>query len=493
MADVGPRTSSGRALSSNTGRGPSTSGRGQENFFDRTVRNLRAAWRDVASSVRNDGAIEVGPDLDDGDAGRIREQMRACLERRGGEVSARARAAALGRAYLSLNRNGRQRFLAILATDFDTDPLAVGAAAAALEDMQDWRERKNGERRLRVALEPPRRRLLTQFNALPEGVKFLVDMRGELLDLAREEPTLAVVEADLKDLLASWFDIGFLELRRIAWDTPAAILEKLIAYEAVHEIRSWDDLKNRLASDRRCYAFFHPRMPDEPLIFVEVALGNGVAGNIQALLDVSAPLTDAANADTAIFYSISNAQRGLDGISFGDFLIKRVVDVLSAEIDGLENFVTLSPIPGFRRWLDEHRGDGELLSAAEVKALAPYAAGAPSSALPHALIEGADWPGETKLSIALERPMMRLCAEYLINAKRPDGRAIDPVANFHLSNGARMERLNWLGDTSPKGLAQSAGIMINYRYRAREIEDNHEAYVGEGRIPAAATVRGHLR
>ena len=195
--------------------------------------------------------------------------------------------------------------------------------------------------------------MLTQFNALPEGVKFLVDMRAELMTMARRDPVLAGLELDLKALLASWFDIGFLELTRITWDAPAALLEKLIVYEAVHEIRSWTDLKNRLEADRRCFAYFHPRMPEEPLIFVEVALVQGMSDNVQSLLDEARRSAIRSTADTAIFYSISNCQRGLAGISFGDFLIKRVVDSLAAELPHVKTYATLSPIPGFRAWLDQ--------------------------------------------------------------------------------------------------------------------------------------------
>ena len=206
--------------------------------------------------------------------------------------------------------------------------------------------------------------LLRQFNALPEGVKFLVDRRAELLGIAGQDAALRGLADDLRDLLANWFDIGFLELRRITWESPAALLEKLIAYEAVHEIRGWTDLKNRLEADRRCFAFFHPRMPDEPLIFVEVALVSGIAGNIHALLDEEAPIGNPQTADAAIFYSISNCQKGLVGISFGDFLIKRVADALTAELPRLKTFATLSPLPGFRAWLAaEAEREGVLLAA----------------------------------------------------------------------------------------------------------------------------------
>jgi malonyl-CoA decarboxylase len=343
---------------------------------------------------------------------------------------------------------------------------------------------------LRDALEPPRVELLTHFNALPEGVKFLVDMRAELMGLMPNEPVLAGLELDLKALLASWFDIGFLELKLITWESPAALLEKLIVYEAVHEIRSWTDLKNRLEADRRCFAYFHPRMPDEPLIFVEVALVSGISDNVQSLLDETAPVGDPDTANTAIFYSISNCQRGLAGISLGDFLIKRVVDSLAAELPHIKTYATLSPIPGFRAWLDKRiQEDADnLLSVAERKAL--------QQALPPELAEQGlgellarpRWHAEEPLAQALRAPLLRLAARYLLTEKTSRGRALDPVAHFHLTNGARMERLDWLADVSPKGVQQSAGIMINYLYRLSEIEANHEAYTGEGRVAASVAL-----
>src|SRR5689334_10206091 len=341
-----------------------------DGVLDRTLTNLRSAWRDIADSARSAiGASwrsEAAGESDD----RLRALMRECLEGRGGEVSARARAADLGRTYLALDAEGRARFLRVLADSFDVDRDAIDACCRALATA-DEASRRRAERALRQALEPPRVKLLTQFNALPEGVKFLVDMRAELLRLVRADPTLAPLEQDLKALLAGWFDIGFLELRRITWESPASLLEKLIVYEAVHEIRGWTDLKNRLEADRRCFAFFHPRMPSEPLIFVEVALVNGMAGNVHALLDEAAPVGDPQTADTAIFYSISNCQKGLAGISFGDFLIKRVVEQLTAELPRLKTFATLSPIPGFRRWLDTRLAEpGELLLPKEAAALA---------------------------------------------------------------------------------------------------------------------------
>lgn len=449
--------------------------------------SLRGAWRDIAASARGALTSQPRPELSREDAERLRVQLRDCLEGRGGEVSARARAAGLGRTYLALNAVGRERFLRLLAAEFDIDHREVGRLSGQLQSAADDFERSKIERTLRQALEPPRVKLLTQFNALPEGVKFLVDMRAELMRLGREDLELAALEQDLKALLASWFDIGFLELRRITWDSPAALLEKLMLYEAVHEIRSWNDLKNRLEADRRCFAFFHPRMPQEPIIFVEVALTQGMSSNVQALLDESAPVGDPTEADTANFYSISNCQRGLWGISFGDFLIKRVVDMLAAELPHLKTYTTLSPIPGFRAWLEKRlaeEGD-DLLTEEERAALA---------ALPHgkdgfaALIEQPDWSADEVTAQALKAPLMRLCARYLLTETTTAGRASDPVAHFHLSNGARIERINWRGDLAKKGLQQSFGMMINYLYRLGDIEQNHEAYTGEGRIAASSTV-----
>lgn len=475
--------------------GPVMSQTASSTILDRTWASLRQALRDIAPGRRGLEPIEARPDLPDADLANVREHMQACLEGRGGEVTARARATALGRAYLSLNQTGRQRFLEMLAVDFDVDRAAVDAAAAALAAAEGPRERYEAEERLRDALEAPRVRLLTQFNALPDGVKFLVDMRAELLRLSRENAALRGLQEDLRRVLASWFDLGFLELRRITWRSPALLLEKLIAYEAVHEIRGWTDLKDRLDSDRRCYAFFHPRMPDEPLIFVEVALVTGMADNIHDLLDEDSPVADPFQADTAIFYSISNAQQGLAGISFGNFLIKRVVDDLSGEFKNLKTFATLSPIPGFCRWLNKRvaeQGDA-ILTEAERKALAELPLEETEESRLATILARPDWHLDEALATALRQPLQRLAAIYLCKEKRPDGRALDPVAHFHLSNGARMERLNWLGDVSKKGMAQAAGLMINYFYKLDAIDANHEAYTGEGRVVTSSAIRALAR
>jgi malonyl-CoA decarboxylase len=456
-------------------------------LFDR-LKTLRGLWRDIAQSLG--GSSKIDPELPADDAALLRKQVQECLEGRGGEVSARARAANLGRSYLELSGVGRKNFLKILGEEFGADQTRIDSAMADVAAAATPTDRWAAERVLRVALESPRQRLLTQFNALPEGVKFLVDMRAELLPLTKNDPAMQALEADLKELLAGWFDVGFLELQRITWRSPALILEKIMAYEAVHTIQGWSDLKNRLDSDRRLYAFFHPRMPDEPLIFVEVALVRGIAGNVHDLLDEHAPVEDPKKADTAIFYSINNAQKGLVGISFGNFLIKQVVNSLLQEFPNLKTFSTLSPIPGFRSWLGKRlaEDDKALLDPADLRALAalPQKADGPVG-LAEAL-EG-DWFDDAATAQALRPALTRLGARYLAEKRSGGGRALDPVAHFHLSNGARIERLNWLADTSERGIAQSAGMMVNYLYKLPEIEANHEAYRGQGRIVTSAAIR----
>jgi malonyl-CoA decarboxylase len=467
-----------------------------DGVFDRTLTNLRNAWREIALSAREALSGAPRPDLPEDDLERLRRQMVVCLDGSVGGVTARARAAELGRSYLALNEAGRERFLRLLAEEFDTDHEAVKSCCARLAAAADPAGRSAAERALRGALTPPRLTLLRQFNALPEGVKFLVDRRAELIEMANGDAVMRDLADDLRDLLANWFDIGFLELRRITWEAPAALLEKLMAYEAVHEIRGWTDLKNRLEADRRCFAFFHPRMPDEPLIFVEVALVSGIAGNIHALLDEAAPIGNPQAADAAIFYSISNCQQGLVGISFGDFLIKRVVDALTAELPRLKSFATLSPVPAFRAWLTAEAARDKLLLANEARAIQVLSGdpdGDDADGLFLHLLDRPDWHRDPQTAGVLREPLLRLCARYLLHERAPSGRAVDPVAHFHLSNGARVERINWLGDVSEKGLQQSAGLMVNYLYRLADIEANHRAYRDDGRVVAASAVRGLTR
>ncbi len=448
-------------------------------LFDRAIRRITGVWRDMAAGV---------PDDDDG----IAAQMRACLFGRGGEMAARNRAAKLAQAYLQLGEDGRTAFLRTLA-ELDSDPAAIAAAYERLQSTEDPAERTTATSALRRALEPPRIRLLTQFTTIPDGMKFLVDLRATLLARVKGDPYLAALDSDLRALLANWFDVGFLELQRIDWSSPAVLLERLVGYEAVHEIRSWSDLKNRLDSDRRCYALFHPRMPAEPLIFVEVALVRGLAGSVQRLLDKRAPLLDPKNADTAIFYSISNCQRGLAGISFGNYLIKKVVAVLDAEYPTLKTFATLSPIPGFRRWLDAKLTENAagLLSGEETTALLavssdpkPEGGGAALSTL----LARRGWARDAAVVKAVEPVLIRLAARYLL-LEGKGKRASDPVAHFHLGNGARIERLIMCADTSDKGVRESATMMVNYLYDPAKLEDYHEEYAVEGKRNTTAGIR----
>lgn len=448
-------------------------------FLDR----LRRMWRDAASNIGGTPTAAAGSTEE------LRAAMRDCLDGAGGEVSARARAAQLGQTYLSLEAEGRGRFLRLLADEFGADREGIRNAIARFNDAKNEAALLSGEEALRDALESPRMRLLTQFNALPEGIKFLVDLRAEMLTRTRGDAAMAAAETELRELLFAWFDIGFLELQRVTWRSPALLLEKITGYEAVHAIRSWVDLKNRLDSDRRLYAFFHPRMPDEPVIFVEVALVNGLAGSIQNLLDVSAPLGDPARADTAIFYSINSAQRGLVGMNFGGFLIKRVASDLSREFPNIRTFATLSPIPGFRAWMEARLNAGEALPQADEKQVLAAAKALNVQGAGLAKLVSLPWTENPAARDALKEPLLRLAARYLLSLSEGRPRAADPVAHFHYSNGARFERLNWLADTSEKGLAQSCGMMANYLYRLSEVEANHEAYHGAGRIASSAAVR----
>jgi malonyl-CoA decarboxylase len=426
------------------------------------------SFRSVAAAAFNLAKPLVG-DTTSLDTEQLREEMAACIEGRDGDVATRARATQIGTRYASLAPAARVKFFEVLSS-FDVDRAAVDGAIAAVASAGDPVGRANAERRLRAALAPSRVRLLRAFNSLPSGVKFLVEMRADLLEAVKTEAQLQPLEADLKDLLASWFDLGFLEMRRISWDAPASLLEKLGHYEAVHEVRGWADLKNRLDADRRCFAFMHPAMPDEPLIFVEVALTTDMSSEMATLLDQRAPVTDPALATNAIFYSISNCQRGLDGISFGNALVKRVVQELAREFRHLRTFVTLSPMPRFRDWLDK-QGTPDGTADVPLKAM----------------FVNRGWSRDAGAAATLRAPLMQLAAHYLLEAKRGK-RAFDPVAHFHLSNGARLERINWLADTSAKGMRESAGMMVNYLYRLDQIDDNQAAYTLDGRIVASPAV-----
>ncbi|HEX9184669.1 MAG TPA: malonyl-CoA decarboxylase family protein, partial [Burkholderiales bacterium] len=322
-------------------------------------------------------------------------------------------------------------------------------------------------------VEPVRQELFRRLNFAPGGTAALVELRRHLLHGLPEHPAWQSVDADLLHLLRSWFNRGFLRMERIDWRTPALLLEKLIAYEAVHAIQGWPDLRRRLQADRRCFAFFHPSLPDEPLIFIEVALTRRVSGEVQSLLAPDVPVADPRSARCAIFYSITNCQEGLRGVSFGNFLIKQVAEDLKQEFPRLRAFATLSPIPGFRTWLDGVRGR--------------IAAG-PSGEARLALLARLDGPAwQQAPDEGLRHLLLTLCAYYLLYAKH--GREpLDAVSRFHLGNGASLERLNWMGDNSPPGIRRSAGMMVNYLYRLDHVERNHERFVNEHVVVAARRV-----
>ncbi|ATE61066.1 malonyl-CoA decarboxylase [Thauera sinica] len=454
-------------------------------LFSRSLSKMRALMSAPPARTRAPSERDIE---------RIRQQLQECAEGRGGEVSTRQRAARLAETYLRLNDEGRQAFLRMIALEFGPEPARVAQAHRAYQAAVGSDRQWDAEADLRAAMRSRRLRILTQFNAIPQGVKFLVDLRADLLRYLAGDPLLKPLDRELEGRLSAWFDVGFLELQRITWQSPAALLEKLVEYEAVHEIRSWEDLKNRLDSDRRCYAFFHPRMPLEPLIFVQVALVDELADDVQKLLDIEAPLADASRANTAIFYSITSTQAGLRGVSFGNFLLKRVVDDLQRDFPRLKTFSTLSPIPGLARWAARNPAEcAQILAGADWNKLAAAGLEGPESPRMRALLGGAgDWVEDKALARALREPLMRLAAHYLLDAKRDDEPA-DPVARFHLGNGARVERLNWLADTSAKGLAQSWGMMVNYLYDPDRIESNLEAFAADGRIDASAAVRRQAR
>lgn len=457
--------------------------------------HIRRAWSGILGSGDLNSLPKVEVDLPPHDAKRIKLLMEECLAARGGEVSARQRAAVLGELYLTLSNTGRRNFLEILVDNFCVDRERVKITARQLLETVDDDSFQKTATRMRETLVSPQQRLLRQFNALPQGIKFLVDLRADLLTFLAARPKLFALDRDLKSLLATWFDVGFLAVERITWQSPAALLEKLMDYEAVHAISSWTDLHNRLESDRRCYAFFHPGMSDEPLIFIEIALVEGLATSIQELLDESAPESSAEKADTAIFYSISNTQRGLKGISFGPFLIKQVVTSLRQQLPNLKTFSTLSPLPGFRRWLnsyfeasmnEEEQGPMEqaLIEAARLLKVAAKA---------EAVFSTPQWQDNPMVAAILKEPLLSLCARYLHEARDKDQAPLDPVARFHLGNGARIERINWLGDISAKGMQESCGLMVNYLYQLKDIEKNIESYATNKEIAATARVRNLLR
>lgn len=381
-----------------------------------------------------------------GDDKRSIEEMSEALVGATGEISGLTLARNILERYRQSEDEARLAFFRYLATGMNIDPGKVRAALAEYEAGAS----KESYRAFLEAAEPPRQELIRRLNQVPGATGRLVSMRTDLIRMGADDPELRALDLDFRHLFSSWFNRGFLVLRPINWESPAHILEKIIAYEAVHAIDSWDDLRRRLEpSDRRCFAFFHPAMPDEPLIFVEVALTKGVASSVQDLLAGDREEMGSDEADTAVFYSISNCQAGLASISFGNSLIKQVAADLSAELPGLKTFVTLSPIPGLVQWL-----------------------------------------GANDMQPPLEddEALRQLAASYLLGAKRPDGLPLDPVARFHLGNGAEVHAIHAGADTSEKGLRQSAGAMVNYLYDLDKVTQNHERFAASHDIAASSEV-----
>jgi malonyl-CoA decarboxylase len=438
--------------------------------------NSNAFFSDLLASISERGRTllrRAGSSDVKQDASSLVELCEALLSGRG-EASGTAMAREVLDRYHHLDEAGRLSFFETLARKFGPDREKLAQA------IESWRTQPNDADAsdLHFASEPRRQELIRRLNRAPGGTSELVAMRADLLDVKDSHKDLAALDRDVVHLLSSWFNRGFLVLRRIDWSTPANILEQIIRYEAVHEIRDWDDLRRRIdPADRHCYAFFHPALVDDPLIFVEVALTESIPGAIAPLLAEDRQPVPIEQARTAVFYSISNTQRGLGGISFGSFLIKQVVEELRREFPKLENFVTLSPVPGFMQWLKQA---GDVPVTDEDRALLDH-------------LDQPDWFENAELAAQLRSVVEPLAAHYFLKARTPKGRLIDSVARFHLGNGARLERIDWLGDLSPKGLRESAGIMVNYLYRLEDIEKNHEAYANQGEVAASSAVKKLLK
>jgi malonyl-CoA decarboxylase len=396
---------------------------------------------------------------------QLLEQLQGIVDARVSEVEGGRRAKQVEAWYAGATPQQRRDLWLLMSERFMADPERVRKAQAQYPAAVGTPDEAAAEVLYRRATVSPRRRLLQRFSADADGIRFLVDLRAELQPFLKAERSLRALDVEMEYMFSTWFDVGFLELRRISWDSPASLVEKLIKYEAVHDIRSWADVKNRLDSDRRCYGFFHPRLPDDPLIFVEVALTDEIASSITPLLDETAAPSDLARATTAIFYSISNTQPGLRGVSFGDSLIKHVVETLKAEFPRLRCFATLSPIPGLRAWMQKN-APAELLTALE-----------------HPLQLSPKAPARAQL--------MAWAARYL-GKELQDGKPLDAVARFHLGNGARVERINWGADPSAKGLKQSFGLMVNYLYDLKRL-DKHRAMLAQGQIPMAGAIEDLYR
>jgi len=417
-------------------------------------RALLARNRRVEASVRSESLVELCEHLLSGR----------------GEASGVARAREILARYSELTIGPRIAFVEALSQRFGPDRARMEAAIAA------WRDKPSDETvaEVHAASEPRRQELFRRLNLAPGGTAALVRMREQLMDVLAHRNDLIAVDDDFVHLFSSWFNRGFLVLRRIDWSTPAIILDKIIRYEAVHEISDWQDLRRRIEPpDRHCYAFFHPAMVDEPLIFVEVALTREIPNAIAPILSPAREVMESEKMRTATFYSISNCQRGLAGVSFGNFLIKQVVEEISRVLPKLSTFVTLSPVPSFTTWLARERAQESSIALSKTDKATLAALDTPG------------WWRNAEAAARLQDPLLRAAAWYFLRARDRRGFPADAVARFHLGNGARLERINWLADTSDKAMAQAHGLMVNYQYDLDDIEKNHEAYA-EGRAVVAS-------
>jgi malonyl-CoA decarboxylase len=425
-------------------------------------RALLARNRRVEASARSESLVELCEDL---------------LSSRG-EASGVARAREILGRYDELTTGPRIAFFEALSERFGPDPARMQAAIAA------WREKPSDATaaELHAASEPRRQELFRRLNLAPGGTVALVRMREQLIDVLDHRDDLTAVDDDFAHLFSSWFNRGFLVLRRIDWSTPAIVLDKIIRYEAVHEISDWEDLRRRIdPPDRRCYAFFHPALVDDPLIFVEVALTRDIPDAIAPILSPDREVMEPEKMRTAVFYSISNCQRGLAGVSFGNFLIKQVVEEICREMPKLSTFVTLSPVTNFTAWLAREREQENSAALSEADKVL------------FAALDDPNWWRDEETAARLQDPLMRAAAWYFLRARGERGLPVDAVARFHLGNGARLERINWLADTSDKAIAQAHGLMVNYQYDLDDIETNHEAYAETRTVAASSAVQRLLR
>ncbi len=443
-------------------------------IFQNALNSIADAGREILnlrslSGNRTQSETEVG----------ISQLCKELLSQKG-EALGTALACNVIERYKKLDQEGRLAFFHMLRDEFEPVQDVLEDAIYTYLNDPTRENRQNLEKKA----EAPRQALIRAMNMAPDGTSALLRMREDLQKFLKQDVSLKVVDADFVHLFSSWFNRGFLRIQEISWETPATVLEKIIEYEAVHAIADWSDLRRRLASDRRCYGFFHPALPGEPLIFVEVALTNELSNAVQPLLDPH-NVTGAEDADTAIFYSISNCQQGLKGISFGNFLIKQVVMELKQELPNIKTFSTLSPVPLFRKWLDtdlegSHSKEDDLGILATWLKKAEFA-DAYYEFRQRKIAKASDINDEDR------KLLDKLCAYYLTQVKKGT-MPYDPVARFHLGNGARLERINWQGDVSSNGIRQSYGMMVNYLYDLSSIEKNHEAFVNSNEVIVSENV-----